>query len=152
MHDNPTNPGCSEPCAVRGVLRITLWQHAGVHGSLAVLGQGAADLPFTPKRVFLTYGATGSRGRHAHRGCAQVLICTAGRLRVRADDGRRQEEFLLCHPHQALYIPPMVWTEQFDHSEDAVLLVLASHPFDSADYLHNRDEWLAQLDRQEHQG
>jgi hypothetical protein len=74
-----------------------------------------------------------------------VLVCTAGSLRVLVDDGVNREEILLSGPQEALYIPPMVWAEQFGHSPDAVLLVLASHPYDPDDYLRTRAAWLAAL-------
>jgi hypothetical protein len=36
----------------------------------------------------------------------------------------------------------MVWGEQFDFSEDAVLLVLTSEYFDENDYIRNYDIYL----------
>jgi len=36
-------------------------------------------------------------------------------------------------------IGPMIWAEQFDYSEDAVLLVLTSDYFDETDYIRNYD-------------
>jgi UDP-2-acetamido-3-amino-2,3-dideoxy-glucuronate N-acetyltransferase len=140
------HPGSCQPLSVHGCSLITLRQHRDDRGPLAVLGQGEAVLPFSPQRLFLTHHATGTtRGEHAHRVCAQLLLCPHGSLRVRIDDGRRHEEVLLDQPHLALYVPPLVWAEQFDHSPDAVLIVAASHPYDATDYLRTRSDWLQAL-------
>lgn len=140
------HPGACQPLSVQGCSLIILRQHQDDRGPLAVLGQGDAILPFPPQRIFLTHHATGStRGEHAHRICAQLLLCPHGSLCVRIDDGRHHEVVRLDQPHLALYVPPMVWAEQFDHSPDAVLIVAASHPYDPADYLRNRAEWLKAL-------
>ena len=37
----------------------------------------------------------------------------------------------------------MVWGIQYKYSADAVLLVLASHPYDADDYIRDYDEFLA---------
>jgi hypothetical protein len=39
----------------------------------------------------------------------------------------------------------MVWAEQDLHSPDAAIVVLASHPYDTSDYLRTRQEWAAAL-------
>jgi len=39
----------------------------------------------------------------------------------------------------------MIWGTQWRHSRDAVLLVLASHPYDAADYIRDYEESLAEL-------
>ena len=36
----------------------------------------------------------------------------------------------------------MTWGGQFDYSPDAVLLVLASHRYDRADYIEDYEEFL----------
>jgi len=39
----------------------------------------------------------------------------------------------------------MVWAIQYKYSRDAVLLVLASHPYDAADYVRDYDAFIAAL-------
>jgi WxcM-like protein len=41
----------------------------------------------------------------------------------------------------------MIWGTQYRYSADAVLLVFASHPYDSGDYIRTYDEYLKQLGR-----
>lgn len=140
------HPGSNRPTSVRGVRLITLVQHRDARGPLAILGQDAAQLPFAPVRIFFTYEANEqARGAHAHRGCEQILICTAGSLQVRVSDGEDEETITLCGPEQALYLGPMVWAEQFHHQPGTVLMVLASHPYDETDYLRDVAQWRQAL-------
>lgn len=138
--------GATTPLGVGGCKLITLRQHCDHRGPLAVLGQDNAPLPFAPQRLFLVHHVTGSvRGEHAHRLCHQLLLCTHGSVHVRIDDGHNERTIVLNQPHLALHVPPMIWAEQDQHSPDAALLVLASHPYDANDYLRTRDTWLAAL-------
>ena len=54
-------------------------------------------LPFTPLRCFLIFDVPSRevRGEHAHRACAQLLVCLQGAVAVLCDDGRQRQEFLL---------------------------------------------------------
>ena len=144
MTSRLNHDGATVPSVVRGVARIALLQRCDHRGPLAVLGQDDAPLPFAPARVFITYdGNDASRGAHAHIACEQVLICVSGKVSVLVRDGENVETIELSSPKDAVHIGPMVWAEEFDHSPGAVLVVLASHPYDEADYIRNMDAWLA---------
>ena len=100
-------------------------------------------LPFETKRIFWTYYTPESivRGRHAHHATEQVLVAAAGRITVTTElvDGTIQT-FRLEDPNVGLYVPPHAWhTMQYSHS--AVQLVLASAPYNEADYIRNYDEF-----------
>jgi len=81
------------------------------------------------------------RGEHAHKRLKQFLLCVRGKIRVRTDDGRRRREYLLDHPGKGLYLAPMTWAAQYGHSRDAVLVVLASAPYDPRDYIRDYEEF-----------
>ena len=104
----------------------------------------AHDLPFGCQRVFYTYTVPeGSvRGEHAHRHCEQFLISIRGKVSVSVDDGEHRDEFMLDTPSKGLWLPAGCWGEQFGHSPDSILLVLASLPYDNADYIRSYDEFL----------
>lgn len=131
------------PSIVDGVelLRVPLIKD--LRGNLIAreLGKG---LPFTPQRFFLIFDVPSKevRGEHAHRECAQLLVCLKGSVAVVCDDGTQRQEFLLDDPTVAIHLPRMVWGTQYKYTEDAVLLVLASHPYDAGDYLRNYDDFL----------
>lgn len=103
------------------------------------------ELPFGCQRVFYTYTVPeGSvRGEHAHKRCEQFLISIRGILTVKVDDGRGHvDEIVLDTPSKGLWLPSGCWGEQSGHSEDNILLVLASHPYDGDDYIRSYDEFL----------
>ncbi len=101
-------------------------------------------VPFDVNRYFLVFDVPSAetRGEHAHKECHQFLVCVSGSVAVVADDGNNREEFLLQNPGQAVYLPPMVWGIQYRYSSDAVLLVLASHNYDSDDYIRDYESFL----------
>ena len=118
---------------------------ADARGAMNVL-EIARELPFGCQRIFYTYTVPeGSvRGEHAHKRCEQFLISLRGILTVKVDDGRGHvDEFVLDTPSRGLWLPAGCWGEQSGHSEDNILLVLASLPYDSADYIRSYDEFLA---------
>ena len=104
-------------------------------------------LPFTPRRVFMVFGVPSKdiRGEHAHRRLEQLLICVAGSVSVVLDDGNARQEISLDSPEIGLHIGPMVWGIQYKYSSDACLLVLASHEYDSSDYIRDYDNFLREV-------
>jgi UDP-2-acetamido-3-amino-2,3-dideoxy-glucuronate N-acetyltransferase len=137
-------PGSPVATDVPGVTLHRLHMAVDLRGSL-VAAQAPDHLPFVPHRAFLVLDVPGKdvRGEHAHRRCHQFLVCAHGSLAVLVDDGRTREEILLDRPAIGLYLPPMIWAVQYKYSPDAVLLVLASDPYDPADYIRSYDEFLA---------
>lgn len=141
------------PAADRGQTRINQLGVGGAfvqlmqrvndpRGSLSV-GEFERDLPFRPKRYFVVFDVPSQelRGEHAHRACHQFLICLHGSCRAIVDDGAVRQEVLLDRPDVGLYMPPMIWGTQHSYTRDAVLLVLASHEYDAADYIRTYDEF-----------
>ncbi len=110
------------------------------------------SLPFPVQRVYWTYGTPPevSRGRHAHYALRQVVVAVAGRIIIHTESlAREHGRFVLEHPSQALYLPPLNW--HWLHFEPgAVLLALTSAPYDEADYIRDystfnqlQSDWLA---------
>lgn len=112
-------------------------------GSLSV-GEVPKEVPFSPARYFLVYDVPSSelRGEHAHKKCQQFLICVHGSCRVLLDDGERRCEVLLDRPNIGIFMPEMIWGTQYKYSDDAVLLVFASRPYESDDYIRTYDEFI----------
>ena len=81
------------------------------------------------------------RAGHAHKTLHQLLIAMSGSFDVVLDDGRRRERCHLNRSYQGLYLPPMTWREIDNFSSGSVCLVLASAPFDEADYLRDYDQF-----------
>ena len=105
--------------------------------------EGSSDLPFDIARVYYILPSDGSaRGFHAHRTLDQLMICVVGSCRIVLDDGGERSEFLLSRPDEGVTIPSMVWHEMHEFSQDAVLLVLASAPYDEKDYIRDYNDFL----------
>ena len=113
-----------------------------LRGNLSV-GEFPSDIPFDPKRYFLIFDVPNQevRGSHAHKQCEQFLICVKGSVNVMVDDGQVRSEVILDSPDLGVYIPPLVWGTQYRYSEDATLLVFASHPYDDEDYIRSYSEF-----------
>ena len=138
---------------VRGVFVERLAAVEDLRGKL-VAGEIDAFLPFKVKRFFIVHGVPGRevRGQHAHLACHQFLACIRGSCRVIADDGSRRQEFLLDDPATGIYIPPRIWSVQYDYSPDAALLVFASHAYDPGDYVRDYEAFLELVRRRARRG
>lgn len=143
-----SKPGAKAVTAtsVRGVTLHRFPQHEDLRGSLLAL-ELERDLPFLPRRTFVVYDVPTEevRGEHAHKKCAQFLICVRGSVRVLADDGTTRQEFALDSPSVGVFLPSMTWGTQYRYSLDATLLVFASHAYDASDYLRTYEEFLAEI-------
>lgn len=130
------------PTKVAGVTLHQLPRVVDIRGSLTV-GEFEKGIPFSVKRYFMVFDVPSmeTRGEHAHKECHQFLICVKGSCAVVVDDGHSREEFLLTRPDHGVHIPPMVWGIQYKYSEDAVLLVFASHYYDNSDYIRDYAEF-----------
>jgi dTDP-4-dehydrorhamnose 3,5-epimerase-like enzyme len=107
-------------------------------GSVNFLERGKG-LDFEPRRLFyLHHVAPGQwRGRHGHRQTQLVLVTVNGSCRTHLDDGIEKEAVTLDDPTKGLYIAPWVWHELTDFAPGTVVVVLASTPYEEADYLRN---------------
>lgn len=112
-------------------------------GRLTV-GEFVRQIPFNPLRYFMIFDVpdNGIRGKHAHHQCHQFMICVCGRCTVVVDDGRTRMSIPLDTPDKGLYLPPMTWGIQHEYSNDAVLMVFASHYYDVADYIRDYEEFV----------
>jgi acetyltransferase-like isoleucine patch superfamily enzyme len=133
----------SSRALVGGAILRRFDNHGDLRGSL-VAGAFPEDVPFVPKRFFAVYAVPGRevRGEHAHRSCHQFLICMSGSVSILVDDGKAREEVRLEGPETGLYLPPMVWSVQFRHSDGTALLVFASEHYDAEDYIRDYEEFL----------
>jgi dTDP-4-dehydrorhamnose 3,5-epimerase-like enzyme len=112
-------------------------------GSLVALEE--PDVGFAIKRAYYIYGTQPgvARGGHAHRDLEQLVVCLSGSCLFVLDDGDVREEVRLDRPDLGLRVSSMIWREMRDFSPDSVLLVLASRPYDEADYIRSYEDFLA---------
>lgn len=112
-------------------------------GGLVSLEQNK-NIPFGIKRVYYIFDTKEgvARGFHAHKDLQQVAICVKGSCRFILDDGVQRESVILDKPNIGLFINSMMWREMYDFSEDCVLMVIANHHYDEADYIRDYDDFL----------
>lgn len=103
--------------------------------------EAAKDIHFNIERIYYIFNteSEASRGFHAHKDLEQLAICVSGRCDIVLDDGKQRETVSLKSPREGLLIGSMIWREMHNFSDDCVLLVLASSPFDESDYIRCYD-------------
>ena len=121
---------------------IELPYHKENNGDLVAVEGESNVIPFSIKRIFNVRAQKGNiRGRHAHRQCSQLLICTNGSIEVKCDDGNTNELYVLDKPNFGLLIAPGVWAEQRYMENNTILTVLCNRPFEEVDYLRNYEDF-----------
>ena len=125
------------------VVKYVFQPHGDERGQLVSLEEHT-DIPFEIKRVYYMYDTLEGvvRGHHAHKSLQQILFCVHGSCKVLLDNGKEKKVVPLERPYEGLYVANNMWREMYDFSPDAVLMVLASEPYNEADYIRNYDEFL----------
>lgn len=117
-------------------------------GNLSFLESGV-HVPFDIARVYylhdVPFGA--ERGGHAHRKLQQAIIALSGRFVLRTHNGTDWSEREMMDPTEVVLIATMTWRELVNFSSGAVCLVLASHPYEAADYIRDFDAFLNEVRR-----
>lgn len=106
--------------------------------------EGGKHIPFDIKRVYYLYDVPGgeSRGGHAHKQLQQLFVAMSGSFDVILDDGKERRTFTLNRSYVGLYVPRMIWRELVNFSSGAVCTVMASLPFEEADYFRDYQQFL----------
>jgi UDP-2-acetamido-3-amino-2,3-dideoxy-glucuronate N-acetyltransferase len=123
------------------------------HRGSLIVGELNSQLPFSVARFFFVSQVPEGepRGIHAHKQCHQFLVCVAGSVKAMVDDGETRQVFSLDRPDLGLHMPPLTWGAQYDYSDDAVLLVLASRIYEAEDYIHDYEEFLEYVSLAQHE-
>lgn len=99
--------------------------------------------PFSPKRIFWVGNVPSQviRGAHSHHFCQQVLIPLKGSMEIFLDNTVDQCTITLDSQDCGLLLPELLWNEIKFSSEDALMLVIASHEYDSREYIHDYEQY-----------
>jgi hypothetical protein len=111
--------------------------------------EGENHVPFPIRRVYYLYNVPvdAERGGHAHRQLEQVVFALSGSFRLKIDDGETKTDYWLRDPRRGVLLRRMVWREMDAFSQGAVCMVLASRPYEEADYIRDYDEFLREARR-----
>jgi dTDP-4-dehydrorhamnose 3,5-epimerase len=115
-------------------------------GHLVAL-EGGREVPFEIRRAYFIFDVAADmvRGYHAHHETRQFAVCVSGTCKFALDDGETRRVVELQGRDQGLFIDRLIWHEMYDFSPDCVLLVLASTPYDEADYIRDYEAFLRQV-------
>lgn len=113
-------------------------------GSLVAM-DSSLGVPFNVKRAYFIFDTKKGvvRGCHAHRSLHQVAVCVSGSCNIILDNGAVKENIIMNSPIIGLDLPPMLWHEMNNFSDDCILLVLASDFYDESDYIRSYEEFLS---------
>jgi UDP-2-acetamido-3-amino-2,3-dideoxy-glucuronate N-acetyltransferase len=138
------------PNLIPGLSRIVLTKASDNRGDLTAV-EFSKHIPFALERTFFVTNVPSHhvRGEHAHKECHQLLVCLQGSITVSADNGTERGQWILDDPGVSLHVHPMVWAAQFHASQNAVLAVFASHPYDADDYIRDYENFLSTVKRKE---
>ena len=112
------------------------------NGELAVFEESLEAIPFSIKRIFnVTSQKDSIRGKHAHRLCSQILVCSSGSIEVTCDDSINKEIFTLDKPNFGLLVSPGIWAEQKYLTNNASMTVICDRLYEANDYISNYDDF-----------
>lgn len=116
-------------------------------GNLTFIEQ-ERHIPFKIARVYWIYDVPGGeqRGGHAFREQEEAIIALSGSFDVLLDDGTAQKIVHLNRAYHGLFVPRMIWRRMQNFSTNAVAYVLASCPYDEADYVRDYEEYKGLMD------
>lgn len=125
------------------IVKYAFQQHGDERGQLVAIEQ-MKDIPFEIKRVYYMYDTVSGvhRGYHAHKKLEQILVCINGSCKILMDNGEEKKVVSLEKRYEGVYIPPGIWREMYDFSENAVLMAIVSELYNEEDYIRSYDEFL----------
>ena len=105
----------------------------------------SCGVTFEIKRIYYIFGTLigASRGFHSHKKTHQIAVSVTGSCSMILDDGFAREKIQLNSPFRGIDLPPGLWHEMHDFTQDCVLMVLASHYYDEDDYIRDYQTFLA---------
>ena len=111
-------------------------------GNLSVI-ENFVHIPFEVKRLYYLYDipAMAERAGHAHYNLIQVFIPMSGSFDLHLDDGIEKRTVHLCRANRGYLVQPWTWRTLDNFSGNSVCLVLASLPYDEADYIRSFHEF-----------
>lgn len=123
--------------------RIELPKIPDLRGNLSFI-ETARHVPFRIARTYWIYDVPGDtkRSGHASAELEEFVIALSGSFEVRLTDGTNSRIVPLNRSYYGLYVAPAVWRQLVNFSTNSVCLVLASRPYDEADYLRDYDRYL----------
>ena len=120
---------------------ISFVKYENNNGVLCVYECGQS-VPFNIKRVFTVSANAGDvRGEHAHKQCAQLLVCVSGKILVSCDDGMAVTEYALDQIGKGVLVPPGTWAREEYLDDNTVLMVMCDRVYEVDDYIRDYQDF-----------
>ena len=143
-------PHNASPFRVKNAKAIRLFTVPTPDACFLSVGESHVHIPFEIKRFYYIYNFTTTsiiRGGHAHKSFEQVFFCVNGSFVFRLDDGCLQERVQMTEPSLGVYVGPELWHDMSDIANGTIILALASHVYNEADYIRDYQEFLRYIKR-----
>ena len=123
---------------------ITFPEFGDYRGSLTAIELTDELVPFDVRRIYYIHGTQAgvSRGFHAHKNLEQVIIAISGSFELSLKGENGIETLKVSDPSEGVLISSCVWREMHNLSDDCVILVLASEPYNESDYIRDYKVYL----------
>ena len=118
-----------------------------LNGDISIIDR-KNNLPFEIKRIFYVHNIPqdSERGGHAHKTLEQFIWAINGILEVKAiSQSMKKFNYLLKSPYEGLYLPPMIWSNQFSRSKNSIYCVAASDYYAEKDYIRDWEKFSKYL-------
>lgn len=101
-------------------------------------------VPFDIERAYWIYDVPGGeiRGGHSYKKNEEFIIALSGSFDVEVDNGIEKKLFSLNRSYYGLYIPNNTWRQMVNFSTNSLAFVVASTPYNEADYERDYDTFL----------
>ena len=106
---------------------INLKTFTDTRGSLTVIER---VIPFEIKRIFYVNGADHFKNGGNRQRMKQAVICLKGSCLITNHTGTEEQHFVLNTADQCLLLAPEDEHEMLEITEESILMVLASEPFE----------------------
>lgn len=125
---------------------LTPRRHIDDRGTL-VCHEVGRHIPFDVRSVVYTCDVPpdARRGGHAHVNLHQFIKCASGSVTVSTMSQSGVTETVLTESADGIYIPPMTWSEQYDHTPGTLVLVFSSEHYDESDYIRDINHFKSML-------
>ena len=109
-------------------------------GSLGVTEFG--QIPFVPQRIFWIFGVAEdeTRANHGHRECEQLVFVQQGSIGALTINQHGVRAEWKLNTGEWLNVPPRHWLQLKNFEAGTVLGVLASLPYDRAEYIDDPED------------
>ncbi len=99
------------------------------------------------KRMFFIENVPANvvRGKHANKNTNQLLICIAGTIRVKYNDGKNKAGEVFLEKGNSFYLKARTYVEMDFSGPEAILMVLADHKYDKNEYINGWDNFLKEV-------